>query len=333
MAARRLDHDHVGAEVAEHLPRARGVLARELDDAQSRRARPAVTSTHLRPRAASAISSSSRPSSSRQHVVVVLAEARARRARSTSRSPTGGPGCRRRGRRPSRGGARSARDPHSLVPGSWSMRSSGDATTAAGTPAARSCLRGRVTGRASRVHASMRASSASCVREPLGERRRTAASVAHGSSITRRERWPSRRRHGTRSRPTCRRPPPGRCRAAPSRGAWLRLESGWPVAPQRTAVHRVVEEVGTAQRGARLGARHVDPLTLTGAVAVDQPGEDRDRHEVGAHVVHVGEAPARGRQVGEPAAEREPADRLHDRAPRLERGVRAASRRSPQFDT
>ena len=98
---------------------------------------------------------------------------------------------------------------------------------------------------------------------------------------------------------------------------------GLPGPAQRAPVDRVVEQVGPDQRGAGLGARHVDPLALAGAVAMDQPGEDGDGHDVGAHVVHVRVAPTGGRLVGQARAEGEPGDGLHDRAPGLERRVRA----------
>ena len=75
---------------------------------------------------------------------------------------------------------------------------------------------------------------------------------------------------------------------------------GHPGAPQRTAVHRVVEQRGAVERRAGLGARHVDPLALARAVAVDQRREDGDRHEVAAMVVHVGVAPTGPGQAGEP---------------------------------
>ena len=210
--------------------------------------------------------------------------------------------------------------PHSLVPGSWSMRSSGRATTLAGTPAARS---DSATANRSRVA------------RPLADAgvERVLHRGALGEGVVARIGGPRLVDHLGHPLPvvvvTARDGDPvvvalggvDAVRHAQRRVAAVRV--GLAVAPQRAAVDRVVEEVGTDQRGAGLGARHVDPLALAGAVAVDQPGEDGDGHDVGAHVVHVGEAPARpaaGR--ASPELNVSPDDRLHDRAPRLERRVR-----------
>ena len=216
MTARRLDDDHVGAEVAEHLARERGVLRRQLDDLQAVEGTGegvgAWVPSHdavLRQLLDLGVVEAEELG---EHLVVVLAEARAAARRSTSRSRRSGAGMPSTRTSPiSRWWAVGHR-PHSLVPGSWSMRSSGRCTAVAGTPAARSdsatANRSRV-----RVHSAMRASSASCTASALGQR-----VVARDRSPTaRRSPRPcasSRRRHGTRWRPSCRRRRTGRCRAA-----------------------------------------------------------------------------------------------------------------------
>ena len=80
MAAGRLDHDHVGAEVGEQLAGERGVLAGQLDDpeAEQRARRLGATLAHVTPSFAScSISASSSPRISDSTALVVLAEARA----------------------------------------------------------------------------------------------------------------------------------------------------------------------------------------------------------------------------------------------------------------
>ena len=90
--------------------------------------------------------------------------------------------------------------------------------------------------------------------------------------------------------------------------------------------------VGAGEADAGLGAGEVDPLALSGAVPGDQAGQHRRGHEVRAHVVHVGEAPARGRLLGQSRDEGEAAACLDDLSDRLEVGVRAALP-NPLFDT
>ena len=131
MAARRLDHDHVGAEVAEHLAGERGVLRRQLDDAQPVERSADRSSPRDGPPASRTARSRSRHAvlgqlldlvvveteDLRQHLSRVCSPGTGRCVRSTSRSPTGGWGCRRRARHPSRGGAPSATDPTRSSPG------------------------------------------------------------------------------------------------------------------------------------------------------------------------------------------------------------------------
>ncbi len=95
------------------------------------------------------------------------------------------------------------------------------------------------------------------------------------------------------------------------------------LAPGRAAVDAPVEQRRAVQRQRGLGAGQVDPLALAGALAVDQRQEDGHRHVVAAGVVHVGVAPAGRRLAGQAGGEGQSRDRLHDRAPGLERGVGA----------
>ena len=163
-------------------------------------------------------------------------------------------------------------------------------------------------------------SSSSCASRPSRVAKR--GSSAHGSAITARERAPVAVVAAGDRDPAV---------VAPRRVDVVRRHRGRLVvvavrhalAAQAAPVDRVVEHGGAEQRRARVGAAHVDPLALAGPVAVQERGEDRDRHEVAAVVVHVGEAPAGGRQVGQARREGQPAAGLHDRTPRLERRVRA----------
>ena len=244
MAARRFDDDHVGAEVGEQLARPRGVLARELDDPSAPCERAAV----IRPSpsvAASAISSSSRPSRSRQHLVGVLAQARA----AVLDRPVG--------LRQVHGDAVDADVTHLGVvqrPATARTRSCpgrgrcGPRATRRPTPARQrrgSAPRWRDRSRVA-VHVVDVRVERVLRREPAVERRRTAASVAHGSSIT-----------AARSRPvvvvTTRDGDPlvvAACRVDAVRRHRRRVAAvgvGLTGSAQRTAVHRVVEEVGTAR--------------------------------------------------------------------------------------
>ena len=118
-----------------------------------------------------------------QHAVGVFAETGARRARSTSRSPTCAPGCRRPGRRPSRCGGRRARARTRSCPGRGRC---GPPATRPPTPARRRRGSARAVVCRSRVlvHVVMCASSASCVARAGRRASRTPGRCAHGSSIS-----------------------------------------------------------------------------------------------------------------------------------------------------
>ena len=103
-----------------------------------------------------------------------------------------------------------------------------------------------------------------------GRPARSPKSRRHGPVLVdhRRDRRPSPRRRGRRWPPTSPRPRPGRCRAAPSR-----VCCGWNRASRAAAAaggSPCSPEFGTGQGEAGLGAGHVDPLALAGAVAVDE---------------------------------------------------------------
>ena len=172
VAAGRLDHDHVGAEVGEQLARR---TRRARSPARRRAGRRAGPAPRWRRSRHTPSFAQLRRSRRRRGRGLATARGRCarrgtgRRARSPSRSPTGAPAGRRRARRPSRGGARSATAPTRSVPGSWSMRPrAGDRRPRARRR--RGAPRPSRTGRASRVHAAMRCVERVLRREALGQR-------------------------------------------------------------------------------------------------------------------------------------------------------------------
>ena len=294
-----------------------------------RRSRPQTSQT---PRlAARSISSAARPSSSPK-TCRCARRGTARRARSTSRSRercTGSPSTRTS---PIAACSTVGHSPQAAVFGSSSMRSAGRATAAAGTPACRQRAAPPRTRRAARPRrrAGRRARPAPSSRP--GEVARSARRRAHGRSTTSRERRPVGVVAAGDRDPrvvAARRVDAVRRHRRPRRCGCCRR----PVAPQRPAVDGPVEQRRPVQRGAGLGAGHVDPLALAGAAAVESGSRIADRHVVAARVVHVRVAPAGRRLVGQARGERQAATCACTIGPHVLNGAYGPVAPNPQFET
>ena len=333
VAARRLDDDHVGAEVGEQLARERGVLARELDHAQpveraaSRRHRERASASTFRPWPAGRSRRRRARARSREHRSLCSPRHGPPRSidQSVSERCTGMPSTRTSpisewcavGHRPHVAGAGIVVDAV-LRPRHRRRR---HARRRAAAP--RSSNRSRV-----RVHAAM-SRVERVLRRERGRRAVVVARVGGPRLVDHRRRGASsRRRHGTRSRPSRRRPPTGRCRAAPSRGLAV---VGVGCAGASRAAGRSPCSRGGRDRPGRCRPR-CTPCRPTGPRRCGCGGSARRGSPIAMKLapmwsMYEKPQPAGG-WPGSPRAEREPAHRLHDRPPRLERGVRAAARRS-----
>ena len=224
VTARRLDHDHVGAEVAEQLARR---TPRAPTPARRRAARPAPRSRDAVLRQLLDLGRRRDPRSSDSTWWLCSPRHGPPRSicQSVSDRCTGMPSTRTS---PISRWCAVGHRPHSLVPGSWSMRSSGRATAAAGTPAARSASAVANRSRVARPRAEALVERV-LHRQAFGQR--VVAGVGRPRLVDHRRRgWPSRRRRGTRWRSSCRLRQRGRCRAAHVRARGCGSSRAAPVA-------------------------------------------------------------------------------------------------------
>ena len=172
---------------------------------------------------------------------------------------------------------------------SWSMRSSGLATAAAGTPAASTAAPPR--GGPGSASTGEQPVELVLMGQPAGEPSKRSSAV-HGSPIRCGQARPVVVVPAGQGHPVIL--AGGRVDAVGGHGRRARAVGvGHPGTAQRPAVDREVEDGGAVQGGAGLGARHVDPLAPPVRFRWIMAARIASGHEVGAHVVHVRVAPTR----------------------------------------